>query len=661
LEKYIRAFLRGKSRGWLQNTLRRPLLASAIALAVATGAANQAHAVELSDVAQDDIAVAGDSGGFVINGVTSGDLVGIIVSDAGDVNGDGLGDVVVKRYYYDSAAEEDVAEMLVVFGKADGNAINLADIRQDDVSVPGDSGGFRIQTFGYYQRFGETVSGAGDVNGDGLDDILIGVPRGDTDGNLTSDNGKSFVVFGKADGNHVSLADIAQNDVAVAGDSGGFVMNGIDQFDSSGSAVSSAGDVNGDGLDDLLIGAPNAAGANSVYGGEAYVVFGKADGNAVELSEIAQDDAVVAGDSGGFIMSGFESAFGFYEYTGRALSGAGDVNGDGLDDVIISTPYADPGGIYFQGQSYVVFGKADGNAVSLEDIALDANAGGFAINGVGSDDRSGSNLSGAGDVNGDGLADLLIGAPRENEDYVVFGKADGTAVELADIVLDDSVVEGDSGGFVISGSIAIDDVGGTRISDVGDINGDGFDDVIIGSPLIPYDFYNGFNGQAHVVFGKADGAPVDLAALGGGGIEINGIDPFDYAGFSVSGAGDVNGDGVPDLLISALGGDPNGVAEAGEAYVVFGVSAEATVAGMVLDIEQLLDDGDINNGVANPLLKILGNVLDSLDRDDTEAACNQLADFITTTQDKIDDGKLDAGDGQALIDSANSVRSQLGC
>jgi hypothetical protein len=88
---------------------------------------------------------------------------------------------------------------------------------------------------------------------------------------------------------------------------------------------------------------------------------------------------------------------------------------------------------------------------------------------------------------------------------------------------------------------------------------------------------------------------------------------------------------------------------------------EEVLAKLMADVQQLLDDGDIDNGVASPLLKILRSVQMSLARGDIGAACDQLADFIVTTQDKIESGKLDAADGQALIDSANNVRATLGC
>ncbi len=136
----------------------------------------------------------------------------------------------------------------------------------------------------------------------------------------------------------------------------------------------------------------------------------------IELSDIVMD-----ANTGGFVINGIDEL----DFSGRNLSGAGDVNGDGLADLIVGADLADPGGDSFAGESYVVFGKANGAAVELSDVA--AGTGGFVMNGVDRGDYSGHSVSGAGDVNGDGLADLIVGAYRANageilsgESYVVF-------------------------------------------------------------------------------------------------------------------------------------------------------------------------------------------------------------------------------------------------
>ena len=193
---------------------------------------------------------------------------------------------------------------------------------------------------------GRSVSDAGDVNGDGIDDLIIGAPGGN------SGAGESYVVFGSSSGFSASL------DRSTLNGSNGFVINGIDAGDSSGRSVSGAGDVNGDGIDDLIIG----EGGSGLYDrtlGESYVVFGQTSGFSSSL------DLSTLNGTNGFVISGIDAL----AYSRTSVSGAGDVNGDGIDDLIIASERPFP---ETTSESYVVFGRASSSMLK-GDVDMDGD------------------------------------------------------------------------------------------------------------------------------------------------------------------------------------------------------------------------------------------------------------------------------------------------
>jgi hypothetical protein len=406
--------------------------------------------------------------------------------------------------------------------------------------------GFKLDGEAENDMSGWSVGAAGDVNGDGIDDLIIGAHYADPVG---KESGRSYVVFGQSGGFPATLA------LSGLAGTNGFRLDGEAVGDESGSSVGAAGDINGDGIDDLIVGAPAAA-PNGESSGRSYVVFGRSTGfpDVLSLSDLGGGD--------GFHLDGEAEN----DFSGVSVGAAGDVNGDGIDDLFIGAVAADPAGS-LSGRSYVVFGRTTAFPVSLALSTLDGSNG-FVIDGEAAYDRSGWSISSAGDINGDGIDDLVIGAFLANavggftgSSYVVFGRDAGfpPVVSLADL-------DG-SNGFQLDGE-ASGDRFGWSVGDAGDVNGDGFDDVVIGA----YGASN-FLGRSYVVFGRASPFPANLplSSLDGSvGFRLDGEATGDNSGYVVDGAGDLNGDGIDDLVI----GSPSALTEkgsfAGRSHVVYG-------------------------------------------------------------------------------------------
>ncbi|MBD2535525.1 FG-GAP repeat protein [Nostoc flagelliforme FACHB-838] len=470
--------------------------------------------------------------GFAINGIDSGDGLGYSVSSAGDINGDGFDDLSIGKYdpnpffpFLLDYLSIKPSQSYVVFGSKGGFSAQL------NVSTLNGTNGFVINAINPGDFLGSSVSSAGDINGDGLDDLILGAFR------ANGESGQSYVVFGSKSGFD------AQLNVSNLNGTNGFAINGTNNnlSDQLGGSVSSAGDINSDGIDDLIIGAIRAPNGNR--SGQSYVVFGS------KSSFDASFDIPTLNGTNGFAINGIDSG----DFSGGSVSSAGDVNGDGLDDLILGAFRASSNDNRSSGQSYVVFGSKSGFDASFDLSTLNGTSG-FAINGINVDDNSGFSVSNAGDVNGDGLDDLIIGTRDASESYVVFGSKGGF-----DASFDLSTLNG-TNGFTING-IGAYDRSGSSVSNAGDVNGDGLDDLIIGARNAS---------ESYVVFGSKGGfdASFDLSTLNGtNGFAINGND---RSGFSVSNAGDVNGDGFDDLIIGAPSAAANGISESGQSYVVFG-------------------------------------------------------------------------------------------
>ncbi|MGN7614533.1 hypothetical protein ACQZV8_20885, partial [Magnetococcales bacterium HHB-1] len=371
----------------------------------------------------------------------------------------------------------------------------------------------------------------GDINGDGLSDMVIGAPQGDP--TVGTDAGETYVIFGEKG------AWDATFDLTTLDGSNGFVLPGIDVGGTSGSSLSLIGDINGDGLDDLIIGAQKTDVGGNADAGSTFVVFGQKSGWSSNFDFSTLDG------SNGFRIDGETAG----QNIGWKSSSGGDINGDGIDDFVLGTYFADPGGVTNAGESYVVFGKTSGWTSSMVLSSLDGNSG-FRLQGAEADDRSGVDVSLAGDLNSDGFDDLLVGAyfadqyglSAAGESYVIYGQSSWTA----DISL--STVGSTTDGFLFTGGVNTGRLG-INVDVAGDINGDGFDDLVMGAHRSsPNNVYQA--GESYLVFGFSD--PSDDITLG-----TSGNDTITSATTNAINAGD--GDdtisGGSDVIYGGAGND----------------------------------------------------------------------------------------------------------
>jgi FG-GAP repeat/FG-GAP-like repeat len=478
----------------------------------------------------------------------SGQL-GHSVSFAGDLNGDGFGDIAVGAFGFDGGATNSGA-VFVYFGSA--GAFNTVADAVLTSSVNG-------------ARLGGSVAGAGDLNGDGYSDLIVGAPN--YNGGLVNE-GAAFVYFGGAG---ATLNDVVDGDLQ---------NNQADAF--MGGSVAGVGDVNGDGYSDVAVGAAAWDATVSGNEGRVFVYFGGAGSSFNTTSDVTLFSSQVG------------AAF------GSSVSG-GDINADGFSDIIVGSILYDSGQAD-EGNAFAYFGSASFDIVT--DGTLQSNV-------VGA--QFGASVSVVGDVNGDGYADVLAGAPAytngqnaEGAAYLYFGGA-GTSINSTA----DALIEGDLANVEF----------GRSVGSAGDTNGDGYTDVLIGAPL--FDAPANDEGRAQLYLGGSGafetgvdqeftGAALSRMGFGVSGGDVNGDGfsdvllgapgfngglaaeggaflyfggarmadtQFDASVTSLQGSGqagrsvatgDVNGDGYSDLIVGSYGFDAGPLTNAGAVNIYLG-------------------------------------------------------------------------------------------
>lgn len=424
--------------------------------------------------------------------------LGYSAASAGDVNGDGYADVVVGAIYDNCGALLNGCAYLYL-GSPTGPSTS-----------PDWTATSTFQNSVSSAVFGSSVASAGDVNGDGFDDVIVGAL---SDGPTAA--GRAYLYFGSSTGLSTTPAWITPD---------------LDQRQgqaSQGSAVASAGDINGDGYSDIIVSAPMfTSGAKSA--GRVFVYYGSPTGPS------PQADWTADGNQTG-------------EDFGHSVASAGDVNGDGFGDVIIGADQ------FHMGRN----GHGSGSvAVYLGSPSGLGRKAAWVVNGDAMSSQFGVAVSGAGDVNGDGFGDVIIGDlgqrdpqhPLEGRAFVYLGSASGLSPSPAWVGYGNQQY----GGF------------GGSVGAAGDINGDGFDDVLIGAPI------GSANGvvnpqRAFLYLGSSSGVQDPAAWM------VQGEAQNEYFGRPVAMAGDVNGDGLIDVLVASPGYTPTpGADSAGRVQLYLG-------------------------------------------------------------------------------------------
>jgi hypothetical protein len=416
-------------------------------------------------------------------------MFGHTVASAGDVNGDGFSDVMVSSTKYDQ--EYDEGKVSVFYGSASGLPLSASwSVESNQAS----------SLFGL--SVGRSIASAGDVNGDGYSDVVIGANFYD---NGQTEEGKAFVYFGSATG-----LSVAADWTAEGGQNNAYF----------GFSVAGAGDVNNDGYDDILVGATGL--------GKVFLYLGSASGPSV-----APDWS--SGTISGCLQIGF------------SVASLGDVNGDGYSDIILGSPYCSNVETN-EGRALVYYGSASGPG-AVPDWTYESNQ---------ANAHFGISVAGAGDVNNDGRSDAIIGANiydnghnNEGRAYVFHGGDGGLSSGPSwTAESDQDTPNGEFGALF-----------GYSVAGAGDVDGDGFDDVLVGAYGYDRSVNTKDTGRVYLFNGSSNGLEFTPSWIAEPGTVAS-----DYCGRSVAGAGDINNDGYADAIFGCHGYD-NGQLDEGKAFV----------------------------------------------------------------------------------------------
>jgi hypothetical protein len=463
-------------------------------------------------------------------------MAGSTIAVLGDQNGDGRPDLAIGVPQASNNARDSSGSLYVLYGQPAPAVVSLANLG---------GAGYRIDGASDFDAAGTAVANAGDVSGDGIADILIGAP-----GVSETRNGAGavYVLFGAPRTGTLDLGQLGAS---------GFVISGARTTDATGAAVASAGDINGDAIPDFLIGAPGAGGVARPQSGSVFAVFAPPPGVTTEMDLSGLSDP-------GSNVQGYHADGGVPgDAAGSTIAGVGDQNGDGVPDMAIGMPSQARNGRQSSGVVYVVFGSKQASATPINLSKLGNK--GYELNGAAALEGLGASVAGIGDLNKDGRADLLVGAPNAGNNgragsgsaYVFYGSAGAGVIDMASL---------GARGFRVDGATAGEGLG-SSVASVGDVTADGLPDLLLGAPGAGNNAREG-SGSAYVVPSPAAPTSLDMAAPLLGLLRIDGAAAGDNFGSSVAAAGDLTGDGVPEVVAGAPNASNGGLAGSGSLHAV---------------------------------------------------------------------------------------------
>lgn len=381
-------------------------------------------------------------------------------------------------------------------------------------------------------QFGRGSTAIGDVDGDGVVDLAVGAHSDDDGGTLgaSSNVGAVWVLFLNSNGTVKGFNKLSATSGGFSGD--------LEDLDNFGRSVTRIGDLDLDGIPDIAVGANRDDDGGNNHGA-IYIIFLNADGSEKSQQKISD----TAGSFAGVLQD--------HDEFGRAIESLGDLDGDGVSDIAVGTPLDDDGGAD-KGAFWVLFMERDGTVKAHQKVSQLSGVVGLPI---GSQDSFGMSLANLGDLDGDGVIDVAVGTPKDDDGgprkgtvWILFMNSDGTAHAFQKI-------SESTGGF--GGALYDSEEFGTSVAGLGDMDGDGIGDLAVGAILDDDNFNDA--GAIWILFLNSDGTVKGHQKINSsnGGFSVS-LGPADWFGSSVSGMGDINGDGVPDLLGGARFDDDGG-------------------------------------------------------------------------------------------------------